>query len=304
MGDTIECGYHGFTYEQKGRCVLMPTQPQIPAGMKLHRYPVAEHLGWVWVWTGDPERADPALLPRPPYTHGPGWELWHGHDHLLQACYTLLLDNLFDLSHVGWIHASYFRGPNGELPAGMDAPMEMRTVGDELYAVRRHKDTPYDAVMTLQYGPGRGLVELEGPSDYHGPALTVTGMINYFERDGAGPHAIPMGDRMGGALRVLHGITPETRYTTHYFAAFARNFRLGDEGFSKAFAEMDIGVRLQDCEALAAIEPEAKRVKPGFEQSALQDAAGIRVRRLLAQQIRREHDTASSGAPVAGRVVA
>jgi vanillate O-demethylase monooxygenase subunit len=291
-GDAIECGYHGFTFGSDGRCVLIPTQDRISASMKVRRYPVVDHVGWLWIWMGDPELADPAALPRPACTEEPGWVLAHGHDVRLMARYTLLLDNLFDLTHVGWVHASIFSGPDGERPASLDAPMELSMEGDALFAVRRERGAPYDGAATMFFGPGKGPMDMEGLSDYYGPALTVTGMVYVFDKEGAGPHAVPVADRMGGAMRILHGVTPETRYSTHYFSAHSRNFRLDDDGLSHAFTELDRQVRDQDKHALELIEPAARHMDVRDEQSAGQDAAGIRVRRLLTEQIKRELATA------------
>lgn len=81
---------------------------------------------------------------------------------------------------------------------------------------------------------------------------------------------------------------PETRSSTHYFSAFSRDYRLDDEAFSQQFAQIDRGIRQEDIDALEAIEPAAARATTAQEQSGLQDAAGIRVRRMLSQQIARE----------------
>jgi phenylpropionate dioxygenase-like ring-hydroxylating dioxygenase large terminal subunit len=48
-GDTIVCGYHGFTYGPDGRCVAVPGQLRIPRTARVSAYPVARaglaHLG-------------------------------------------------------------------------------------------------------------------------------------------------------------------------------------------------------------------------------------------------------------------
>ena len=41
-GDTIVCGYHGFTYGPDGRCVAVPGQQRIPRTARVAAYPVAE----------------------------------------------------------------------------------------------------------------------------------------------------------------------------------------------------------------------------------------------------------------------
>ena len=54
-GDTIVCGYHGFTYDTSGTCVFVPGQQRIPRTARVASYPVAEVDSFVWVWIGDPE---------------------------------------------------------------------------------------------------------------------------------------------------------------------------------------------------------------------------------------------------------
>lgn len=287
-GDAVQCGYHGFVFGSNGRCVHMPVQDRIPSSMQVRDYPVAEHMGWVWIWMGDPALADPAKLPRPRCVTEPGWEITHGTDLHVAARYTLLIDNLFDLSHIAFLHAASIGGVEGEKPAGFDAPVELVTEGDTFRALRHHPWAPYDGYSTLLFGPGSGQASFDTVSDYHGPALVVTGGIHYFEEGKAGPFAIRVGDRPGGSLRNIHAITPQTRNSTHYFAAFARNFRLGDDQFSKLYEQVDHQVRVEDQMGLELIEPAAARAVRSQEQSGVQDGAAIRVRRLLSQQIAAE----------------
>lgn len=179
--------------------------------------------------------------------------------------------------------------PEGEDSPGFDTPLSLRTDGDHLVATRTQRGVPYDDCATLQFGPGRGTMDLEGPSEYYGPAMIFTGTIHRLHGPKAGPLALAQPDgQRGGALRVFHRVTPETRSLTHYFAAFSRDYRLDDEAMSQQFAQIDHGIRQQDIDALEAIEPAAARASTAQEQSRLQDAAGIRVRRMLAQQIARE----------------
>lgn len=287
VGDVIECGYHGFTFGQDGRCVLIPTQDKIPASMKVRRYPTAEWMGFVWIWMGDAALADPALLPRPECSTA-GWDITVGHTLHIPSRYTLLIDNLFDLSHVAFLHASLL-ARDGERPPGFDMAPVLGEVNGQFQALREVRNSPYDGYATLLFGPGTGPIDFDTPSDYHGPCLIVTGSRHWLSTPGDGPHAAQLPDgRRGGAMRNLHAITPETRSTTHYFGGFSRNFRVGDAEFSAFYKELDRQVREQDVEALALIEPAAARARLADEQSALQDGGGIRVRRLLAQQIKAE----------------
>ena len=58
--DRITCPYHGLVFDRGGACVFNP-HGDIPKEAKLRTYPVAERDGIVWVWMGEPEKADPSL---------------------------------------------------------------------------------------------------------------------------------------------------------------------------------------------------------------------------------------------------
>jgi vanillate O-demethylase monooxygenase subunit len=52
----------------------------------------------------------------------------------------------------------------------------------------------------------------------------------------------------------IHGITPETGTTTHYFGMQTRNFKLDDDNFGKALAAEDVKIRMQDVDAIQSVE--------------------------------------------------
>ena len=57
-GDTVQCGYHGLTFDACGKCVDAPTQDKIPSNAFVRSYPVVEKYKLVWVWMGDPDLVD------------------------------------------------------------------------------------------------------------------------------------------------------------------------------------------------------------------------------------------------------
>jgi phenylpropionate dioxygenase-like ring-hydroxylating dioxygenase large terminal subunit len=106
-GDSIRCMYHGLRFDSSGRCVEIPGQQQIPSGMRVRAYPATEAGGWVWAWMGDPERAEPGLLPLPAWFTGTDWDMRYGQMQL-KAPYTLVNDNLCDFSHSAFVHEKTF----------------------------------------------------------------------------------------------------------------------------------------------------------------------------------------------------
>jgi vanillate O-demethylase monooxygenase subunit len=103
----LRCMYHGLLFDGTGKCVLIPGQTHIPAASRVPSYPAIEQHGAIWVWMGDPMRADPRLLPFPAAYDTREWEMPGSHWDL-QAHYLLMNDNLADLSHVAFLHESTF----------------------------------------------------------------------------------------------------------------------------------------------------------------------------------------------------
>ena len=106
-GDAIRCQYHGFKFGPNGTCVEIPGQDAIPSRACVRTYPVVEKGSWAWVWMGDPVRADPDIIPDSKSLDDPAWVLKTGQlDY--DANYELINDNLLDLTHLTYVHASSF----------------------------------------------------------------------------------------------------------------------------------------------------------------------------------------------------
>lgn len=104
-GDDIRCMYHGIKFACDGRCVEIPAQDMIPDGMRVRTYPVVEKDRWMWVWMGDPARADTALIPDALHHEDPAWIIGTG-ELTYDANYQLIHDNLLDLTHLSFVHAN------------------------------------------------------------------------------------------------------------------------------------------------------------------------------------------------------
>ena len=112
-GDDVRCMYHGLKFNPDGRCIEVPTMKltgdDVPANFHVRTYPVVERHDWVWVWMGDPDKADPALVPATTGPDHPDWFMHKGHlDYA--AHYMLINDNLSDLGHIAYTHQNSFAG--------------------------------------------------------------------------------------------------------------------------------------------------------------------------------------------------
>lgn len=102
-GDDLRCMYHGLKFAPSGACVEIPGQAIVPPQAKVRAYPAVERDCWVWLWMGDADRADPALIPRA-LNHGdPEWRMQTG-ELAYEANYRLINDNLLDLAHLSYVH--------------------------------------------------------------------------------------------------------------------------------------------------------------------------------------------------------
>ena len=72
-GDRLVCGYHGCAYRADGRCVHVPTQPDVPIGMRVRTFPTLEEPPFVWIWPGAPAAAAQGTTAADAMADRPGW---------------------------------------------------------------------------------------------------------------------------------------------------------------------------------------------------------------------------------------
>lgn len=105
-GDAIRCMYHGAIFGSDGRCLTIPGQSAVPTNFAAKRYAVIERDGWIWVWLGHANAADPSLIPASELMEAKWRRQTSSLDYL--ANYELLNDNLCDFSHVSFVHEKTF----------------------------------------------------------------------------------------------------------------------------------------------------------------------------------------------------
>ncbi|MEH0577998.1 aromatic ring-hydroxylating dioxygenase subunit alpha [Streptomyces sp. B21-108] len=283
VGDELQCGYHGIRFDRAGQCTLVPGLPKPSRHLRLVSYPVVERSGWVWAWLGDPDRADPAALPAAglPELDTADWRRGNYFYERIEGRYTLLLENLMDLSHLSYLHGSVIRDTSLA-----DQPLDVESHPDRIRAVRRLAAAPIGAQEAMVYGarPG-GTYALDNISDYHGPSLVITGNT---PKDGA-----PEGF---GRFRFVHGVTPETETTTHYFVLVARDFRVDDPDLDPVFDRFHQIIPYQDKAAIEAIEPVDDELK-FQERSQPFDRGALLIRQRLEQQLVEEQQGTRTNGP-------
>lgn len=102
-GDDLRCMYHGLRFGCDGVCKEVPRSHTLPPGAAVRVFPVVERSSWIWVWPGDPAKADPGAVPDAFGLDNPDWVMRSGGMDY-EADYQLLNDNLCDLSHLDFVH--------------------------------------------------------------------------------------------------------------------------------------------------------------------------------------------------------
>ena len=232
VGDAIECGYHGMTFDAQGKCIKVQTQSTIPAACNIHAYPLVETWRWLWIWMGDPALADPALIP----DHDelaltdPDFQFEADIYYPVPGRYMLMHDNLLDLSHLGFLHQSTIAS------AGVCEVPEERSEGLGWTQSRREvKETDCPPYFAKFFGY-TGNVDRTFALRFYLPCLHA-GADSFAKAASAGS----AGGEALGTLRVYHGVTPGTLHTAHYFFAFGRNFGQSDTEFG---GQMATGIRI------------------------------------------------------------
>ncbi len=233
-GDAIECGYHGMTFDCSGKCVRIPGQELVPPNAFVTTYPTHENMGLVWIWMGDPDKADKSRVFDLPQYHDPNWSAVEGDALEINAHYLSLADNLCDPSHVNFVHLSTLGSASGE-----DVPVNYERQEDRLVTWRWIVDAP-PIPLFQKFGNFKGNVDRWHYYHYHAPSIAV---IDFGSADtGTGA---PEGNRDNCIqIYACHMMTPVDENTTIDHWLHVKNFVADEETnlglsreFRKAFQE-------------------------------------------------------------------
>jgi vanillate O-demethylase monooxygenase subunit len=173
--------------------------------VKATSLPIVERYRGLWFWPGDPDRADPALIPDfafldkdTPMTRGV---------MQMQGNYELVTDNLMDLTHAEFLHVETF-GVNGSLFESGAQTVELADDGAIWNRWDMTNARPPDWALAML--PEGARIDQKLHMRWHAPAaLALAIEISRAGTDHAEPLVPPMLNP--------HIITPETQFSSHYF---------------------------------------------------------------------------------------
>ncbi|MGE0744852.1 MAG: Rieske 2Fe-2S domain-containing protein [Rhodospirillales bacterium] len=281
VGAELECGYHGLHFDRTGRCVAVPGQPRVPPGAAVRAYPLVERWGWVWIWMGDPSRADPALIPDWWFMDHPDWKVvpGNGSKPIHARCnYQLITDNLLDLSHVGYVHVDTIGSDSI-----MRFPIRTDRGADRVTMSRLMPDvTPPPLHRTA--GGFKGNVDRWMIVEARVPCYVDVDVGSAEVGCGA-----LEGNRLQGiAYHALNVPTPETATTTHFFYGHARYYLTDSAAIDEMYRRDFLKIFMEDVVVMEAQQAAMDRMpdRPCVDVNG--DAPTIAMRRLLGDRIAAE----------------
>ncbi len=272
-GDDIRCLYHGLRFSPSGHCNQIPgVSGQVPSKVRVRNYPVAVRNRWVFVWMGDPARADEALLPDNFSCDHPEWRNIPGYLHY-ETPYEWICDNLLDFSHLSYVHEKTLGGSTDiaeSRPTVEDIPRGVRVT-------RLIRNVPAPPYYQRLRDFGNLRVDRWFKYDFVLPGTLL------MESGGRPTCDAPDDDRRTVRLHSCQTLTPETSATTHYFFQQSHQSHVGDEATTRLLFEGLLAAFDEDKRMITA---QYRNISPEQPMTTLwMDSALVRFRQLMERQL-------------------
>ncbi|QNN58507.1 aromatic ring-hydroxylating dioxygenase subunit alpha [Diaphorobacter ruginosibacter] len=256
-GDCVRCMYHGLKFDAAGQCIEAPAQKRIPIQAKVKTYPVVQRHRWIWVWMGDPDKADESLIPDTQWLDHPDWRSLDGYIHY-DVNYLLICDNLLDFSHLPFVHPTTLGG--GADYAATQPKVDRIDDGVRITRWAIGIDAPPFAAAVKEWG---GKVDRWNIYNFTLPSILL--MDSGMAPTGQGAE---QGNRDGAIeFRGCQAITPETENSTHYFFAHPHNFSIDKPDVTRSIHEAVVAAFDEDRDIITA-QQRSLSLAPDFKMVA------------------------------------
>lgn len=278
----IECGYHGLQFNDSGACVVNPHgKGVIPIAARVRAFPAVERHSLIWVWMGDGP-ADAASVPDLSIIDtAPAQDVTYRDVLEMNAHYELVIDNLLDLSHTGFLHRGVL-GNSGTVAA----EIKVRQDDDVITVGRWMPGVVIPGLFDVMFPRQSDIVDLWAEITWLAPCSLV---------NDSGVTAPGAGREQGTGIHGLHLLTPiNERKSMYHFAAIRHHPILLREDI-----RLDLMEKLKDLRRVAfetedepMIEAQQRMLdsaSPGVQPVLLEvDAASVRYRRVLQKLLEAE----------------
>ncbi|WP_399679919.1 Rieske 2Fe-2S domain-containing protein [Xenophilus sp.] len=271
QGDAVQCGYHGLAFDCSGQCVAAPGMARAPGGAQVRSYPTAQSMGMVWVWMGDPARADPAQVFHLPEYDDPGYSVVEGDALPVRANYLSLADNLCDPTHVVYVHKTTLASAGRE-----ETRVMHERQGNKVVTWRWVIDGPLIPVFEGLKDFGGANVDRWHYYHYHAPCIAVIDFGSAKTGTGA-----PEGNRDDCIqMYACHFITPIDQHSCMQHWLCIRNSPADPQVDERLRASLRLAFN-EDKRVLEAIQRNEDKPREWKRVNLALDASSIKMRRIV-----------------------
>lgn len=271
QGDAVQCGYHGLAFDCSGQCVAAPGMARAPSGAQVRSYPTAQSMGMVWVWMGDPARADPAQVFHLPQYDDPGYSVVEGDALPVRANYLSLADNLCDPTHVVYVHKTTLASAGRE-----ETRVMHERQGNKVVTWRWVIDGPLIPVFEGLKDFGGANVDRWHYYHYHAPCIAVIDFGSAKTGTGA-----PEGNRDDCIqMYACHFITPIDQHSCMQHWLCIRNSPADPQVDERLRASLRLAFN-EDKRVLEAIQRNEDKPREWKRVNLALDASSIKMRRIV-----------------------
>ncbi len=282
-GDAVRCMYHGIKFDGSGKCIQIPGQDMIPPKLRVAEHPVVQRGPFIWIWMGDPAKADPALIVDLPYLQDPRWKGIPAYLHY-DANYLLIVDNLSDFAHLAFVHTGTLGG--SEEYAFVTKPTVVERLPNGFRVERWHRNIEPPPFHKKVIRDKTGMLDRRNIAIMQIPGIFM--METLFAPAGTDPAA--PGNK---EYRNCQFMTPETERTTHFFWSYLNNYEGEDSTISHSLLNSLIEGFMED-KAIIERQQITLDEDPNFQMLAiLADAPLAHFRRVLGKLLDAEQGEAA-----------
>jgi vanillate O-demethylase monooxygenase subunit len=265
-GDQVHCGLCGMVFSPRGECVSVPTQDRVPFGGQVHAFPVRERDGLVWLWPGEPGRADLHRVPELPWLSSADWHSVGG-SLLVEAGFLLLHESFADVTQVPFVAPEIAPLVLQVAPPRLDVVVTETTV-----SLRRQfppGPLPSWQAQALSCAPDQAFEHMQ-EGHFVSPAVWV----DHWDvgADATEPFA---------RMRFSQFVTPIDEVSSRLVWRVSRDFAVADEATSVALHEMFTTYYGRVAAALAAMQRVIDTDGAGPEVNVQADVAALKVRSIV-----------------------
>jgi phenylpropionate dioxygenase-like ring-hydroxylating dioxygenase large terminal subunit len=269
VGDHLVCGYHGMEFDADGLCARLPALANVPLTAAVKTFPIVDQGPLAWIWMGDPDLADEALIPSTWWLSDPAWGTVTGEFHI-KADYVSMHENLIDQTHFPFLHPDTVGTPEYAR-----SRLTASTQNDQVLIRREliHAAPPGVYGIPAQIMDKR--VDRTSEARFVSPALhTAFARVRVYDPDPGKPERY--------RYNITHVFTPETNDSIHYWWFNSRDYLPGDAGIDRFMLDAHTQAYSEDVEALEWINEVVRTDgEDQFDLSFAPDKPGLMARRIM-----------------------